>query len=716
MRKSLYATAFLLLACITIVNAQLDEEVSRHALSARLTFLDYGTLNGSEARGSNGLEITYIRNISKHVNVGLPFKVGVANINEELNKRVISSLDGIVQFHAFDDQRRLVPYLFGGAGFAIEQMDIAYLSLPVGAGLNIKLGKNSYATFQAEYRHAFETDRSNLQYGLGYWFKLNRKEVDEPVVGDVDEDGIPDELDVCPNLKGLAQFSGCPDTDGDGIGDQDDACVAEAGLAAFNGCPDPNQKTITTATSDRDNDGIADRIDACPDAPGTLGMKGCPDTDNDKVVVPEPVVVNRDRDNDGVFNDFDKCPDLAGLRVHQGCPDTDNDGIIDTEDECPNEVGNKNNNGCPVKDDDNDGINNDMDECPKVFGVVQFKGCPDTDNDGVQDSEDECPKEAGEKDNKGCPNNDTDGDGFLNDVDECRTIPGKVNGCPDSDKDGIADKDDMCPNEKGELARHGCPLKDTDGDGINDDSDDCPNEKGPLSLNGCPDSDGDGIANNVDKCPKEAGTFDNNGCPQIDSDMDGIANKYDECPYSKGSLYTNGCPDKDSDGVADKNDACPDVAGKVNGCPDSDGDGVANKFDKCPDMAGSSSASGCPALDASERKVLADAAHAIHFETGKASLKAMSFNTLDDVIAILNRYPHYALKIEGYTDNVGRSESNQSLSEERAKACYEYLIARGFDSSKVSYAGLGEKNPIATNSTDEGKRLNRRVEFVVYMK
>ena len=87
----------------------------------------------------------------------------------------------------------------------------------------------------------------------------------------------------------------------------------------------------------------------------------------------------------------------------------------------------------------------------------------DNDNDGIINSEDECPDEFGVKENNGCPSLDSDGDGVLNDVDSCPDEAGDPdnNGCPweDDDGDGILDKDDNCPNEPGDKANKGCPLK-----------------------------------------------------------------------------------------------------------------------------------------------------------------------------------------------------------------------------------------------------------------
>jgi outer membrane protein OmpA-like peptidoglycan-associated protein len=65
---------------------------------------------------------------------------------------------------------------------------------------------------------------------------------------------------------------------------------------------------------------------------------------------------------------------------------------------------------------------------------------------------------------------------------------------------------------------------------------------------------------------------------------------------------------------------------------------------------------------------------------------------------------------------VGSDQYNQTLSENRAKSVYEYLIKNNISESRLSYKGFGESNPVATNKTDEGRQLNRRVEFVILSK
>lgn len=81
---------------------------------------------------------------------------------------------------------------------------------------------------------------------------------------------------------------------------------------------------------------------------------------------------------------------------------------------------------------------------------------------------------------------------------------------------------------------------------------------------------------------------------------------------------------------------------------------------------------------------------------------------------ILKKYPDSNIQIAGHTDSDGSEQYNQQLSERRAKAVSDYTMMQGVSSSRLSIVGLGETEPIATNSTDSGKQLNRRVEIAIF--
>ena len=254
--------------------------------------------------------------------------------------------------------------------------------------------------------------------------------------------------------------------------------------------------------------------------------------------------------------------------------------------------------------------------------------------------------------------------------------------------------------------------KDTDGDGIYDKDDACPDVPGPKELNGCPDTDGDGILDKDDACPDVAGLAAFNGCP--DTDGDGVQDSQDDCPDVAGLKSLNGCPDADGDGIADKKDKCPTVAGpKENGgCPwpDTDGDGVLDKDDKCPTVKGTVANHGCPEISEEQITKLNAYAKTILFDTGKFSFQKQTFPVLEAITAILKEYPTAKFSIEGHTDNVGKADFNQKLSDGRANAVKQYLIDNGIDPFRLTSKGFGESMPIDTNKTAKGKANNRRVE------
>lgn len=286
----------------------------------------------------------------------------------------------------------------------------------------------------------------------------------------------------------------------------------------------------------------------------------------------------------------------------------------------------------------------------------------------------------------------------------------------DKDGDGIADIYDACPDVAGESRFSGCP--DTDGDNIADKDDECPEVAGILAFRGCPDTDGDGVPDKDDECPEEAGLPDNNGCPVRDADSDGVPDDQDECPNEAGPAALNGCPDSDGDGIADKDDRCPNAPGarNANGCPDSDGDGIADPDDRCPDNVGPVTNNGCPEITEEDKQVLEFATRSIAFRTGSAALRSTSYPILDQVLDILRRYPDYNVDIDGHTDSVGSESTNQSLSERRAKSCYDYFISKGISPDRMNFTGYGEAKPIAPNATAAGREQNRRVEFNIFLK
>lgn len=103
----------------------------------------------------------------------------------------------------------------------------------------------------------------------------------------------------------------------------------------------------------------------------------------------------------------------------------------------------------------------------------------------------------------------------------------------------------------------------------------------------------------------------------------------------------------------------------------------------------------------------------VFFETGSARLLDASRQELDRLYKLLQENPNMRIQINGHTDDVGREEDNQILSENRARAVHDYLLDKGIAPDRLSYKGFGESRPVATNDTPEGRQRNRRTAFII---
>ncbi len=104
------------------------------------------------------------------------------------------------------------------------------------------------------------------------------------------------------------------------------------------------------------------------------------------------------------------------------------------------------------------------------------------------------------------------------------------------------------------------------------------------------------------------------------------------------------------------------------------------------------------------------------FEINKSTLLKESYASLDILVNQLVSQKTMTIDIKGHTDNVGDETKNQGLSEKRAKAVFDYLISKKISPGQLYYHGLGSKEPIASNETEEGRKKNRRVAFIVVTK
>jgi OOP family OmpA-OmpF porin len=234
----------------------------------------------------------------------------------------------------------------------------------------------------------------------------------------------------------------------------------------------------------------------------------------------------------------------------------------------------------------------------------------------------------------------------------------------DSDGDGVLDIWDACDNTPPgvEVTSRGCELKnldrDDDEDHINNNNDQCPNT--PIGV-----------------------AVDRVGC-SFDSDMDGVPTGQDRCPASRAGADVNeyGCEnDEDDDGVLDHHDSClntrPGARTDVKGCEIKD----------IISLPG------------------------VNFETGHDILLPGTEYLLQTAADTLKKHPDLQIEVAGHSDDVGNADQNIGLSMRRAKTVRNFLIQYGVAENRLTFKGYGEAQPIADNSTADGRATNRRVEL-----
>ena len=301
---------------------------------------------------------------------------------------------------------------------------------------------------------------------------------------------------------------------------------------------------------------------------------------------------------------------------------------------------------------------------------------------------------------------DPDGDGLINKVEKQLGTNKKL---ADTDGDGLDDGT--------EFNRYTSdPLKtDTDQDGISDGDEVKIYNTSPIKA----DSDGDGL-NDYDEVITYK-TDPNNR----DTDGDGLSD-FDEVINRKTDPLN---PDMDNDGLLDGEE----VKYKTDlGVADTDGDGLVDgdevhKYKTDPlkkDTDGGSVDDftevnrGTDPLNPDDDIVLEVAAGAkivlegVTFATGKAEITPESEQILQKALNTLKAFPDMEVEIRGYTDNTGSRNLNMNLSQKRADSVRNWLIDGGIDPTRIISKGFGPDNPIAPNSTPEGRRQNRRIEFV----
>lgn len=165
--------------------------------------------------------------------------------------------------------------------------------------------------------------------------------------------------------------------------------------------------------------------------------------------------------------------------------------------------------------------------------------------------------------------------------------------------------------------------------------------------------------------------------------------------------------DADKDGVADKDDKCPNtsegLAVNENGCElDSDDDGIKDSKDQCPGTSKEFVVDGygCPQT----------ATLRVNFESNSYAISEQLIDDLKEFAEFLQKNTGYQVIIYGHTDSTGNEAANKILSQNRANTVKEALIRYGIKDMRLTSIGKGSKEPIADNSTKEGRSENRRIE------
>jgi outer membrane protein OmpA-like peptidoglycan-associated protein len=328
-----------------------------------------------------------------------------------------------------------------------------------------------------------------------------------------------------------------------------------------------------------------------------------------------------------------------------------------------------------------------------VSGTI-FAADNDADGDGLPKSTEE---QLGTDPNKA----DTDGDG-LSDGDEINnyhTNPLKV----DSDSDNLSDKDEIMVNKTD-------PNKpDTDGDGLSDGDELLKYNTDPLKV----DTDGDGSSDGDEVNKYKTDPL------KVDTDGDGLSDGDEINKYKTDPLKV----DTDSDGLSDNEEVAKYKTDPLKIDTDSDGviDGSevknnTNPLDpndpKKPEAIKETPKPEPPAPVAFKAEVgKAIVLDGVVFKSGSAVVTSESYLILANARKTLEDNPDIAVEIRGYTDNVGKSTSNLKLSQRRAESVRTWLVVKGIAKERIVAKGYGDKDPVADNSTPEGRQMNRRIEF-----
>ncbi|MFN0158533.1 MAG: OmpA family protein [Bacteroidota bacterium] len=280
---------------------------------------------------------------------------------------------------------------------------------------------------------------------------------------------------------------------------------------------------------------------------------------------------------------------------------------------------------------------------------------------------------------------DPDGDGLTNDEEKAL---GTDKRNADSDGDGLKDGQEV-------KATSTNPLKaDTDGDSLSDGNEVNLHKTNPNAA----DSDADGLSDG-----EEVNTTKTDAL-KMDTDGDQLTDGNEANTHKTDPMKA----DTDGDTLADGDEVNMRKTDPLKA--DTDGGTIGD---------GVEVARGTNPLDATDdvkEEVKVEVGKAIVldgivFETGKSAITPESEAILEKAYNTLFQSPEIEVEIHGYTDNVGKKASNMKLSQARADAVKEWLVAKGISGDRIATKGFGPDNPIAPNDSKENKQKNRRIEF-----